>query len=375
MAIRFGSGISIGLGSKVAMDPIYFPTDSIVPYYGAAPTLSDWDVYTAANGYNIMGTTTSGAAGTTATGTAPITLTSLGTTGAHTGTVTYRTGGSTTTVGTTAPNNNNSSAGNHAHSGGATFSNIRAQSSLVTLLKANKNTRILPPGAIAFRNAAVGSYGNRFKPVTNQNNTNYFQGSLSGGTTPTPVNSQVVSINSSTSGAHVHHTNTRNPLVGSGNGLLVSSGNHTHPLEVTLTQSILNNTAILHAWQTATEMVPETDVVIMYVGNLANLPTFWKLCDGNNGTINMHNYYAAFDPTNDNISWYTIRNNNASASSTIFATLNATHSHSSGSTAYGAGYTGYHGNQAWDHNHTLTTSISTQYSLPRIFLHFIQYKG
>lgn len=373
MAIRFGSGISIGLGSKVAMDPIYFPTDSIVPYYGAAPTLSDWDVYTAANGYNIMGTTTSGAAGTTAAGTAPVTLTSLGTTGAHTGTVTYRTGGSTTTVGTNAPNNNNTSAGNHAHSGSATFSNIRAQSSLVTLLKANKNTRILPPGAIAFRNAAVGSYGNRFKPVTNQNNTNYFQGSLSGGTTTTPVTSQVVSVNSSTSGAHVHHTNTRNGLVGSGYGLLVSSGNHNHPLDVTLTQSILNNTAILHAWQTATEMVPETDVVIMYVGNLANLPTFWKLCDGNNGTINMHNYYAAFDPTDDNISWYTIRNNNASASAAILSN-SATHTHGSG-TAYGAGYTGYHGSQAWDHTHTVSTSISVQYSLPRIFLHFIQYKG
>lgn len=373
MAIRFGGGISVGLGSKVAMDPIYFPTDSIVPYYGAAPALSDWDVYTAANGYNIMGTTTSGAAGTTASGSTPSVSVALGSTGAHTGTVTYRTGGSTTTVGTTAPNNNNASAGSHTHSGGASFPNILAQSSLVTLLKANKNTRTLPTGAIAFRNAAVGSYGTRFKPVTNQNNTNYFRGSLNGGSTPTPVNSQIVSITSGSSGSHAHHTNTRYPLVGSGNGLLVNGGIHTHPLDVTLTQSILNNTAILHAWQTATEMVPETDVVIMYVGSVANLPVFWKLCDGNNGTINMHNYYAAFDPTNDNISWYTIRNSNASASATILSN-SATHSHASGS-AYGAGYTGYHGNQAWDHVHTVTSSISIQYSLPRIFLHFIQYKG
>lgn len=373
MAIRFGSGISIGLGSKVAMDPIYFPTDSIVPYYGTAPTLSDWDVYTAANGYSIMGTTTSGAAGTTAAGTAPVVYFSLASTGAHTGTVTYRTGGSTTTVGSTAPNNNNSSAGVHSHSGSSTFSNITAQSSLVTLLKANKNTRILPTGAIAFRNAAVGSYGNRFKPVTNQNNTNYFLGAASSGSTTTPINSQTASATSSTAGAHVHHTNTRNHRGGSGYGLLSSSGNHTHPLDVTLTQSILNSTAILHAWQTATEMAPETDVVIMYVGNPANLPIFWKLCDGNNGTINMHNYYAAFDPTNDAISWYTIRNNNASSSATILSN-SATHNHGAG-TAYGAGYTGYHGNQAWDHVHSVSASVLTQYHLPRIFLHFIQYKG
>lgn len=373
MAIRFGGGISIGSGSKVAMDPIYFPTDSIVPYYGTAPTLSDWDVYSAADGYSIMGTTTSGEAGTTAAGTTPTAFLTAGSTGAHTGTVTFRSGGSTTTAGSTANNNNNTSAGSHAHGGSTTHPNIKAQSSLVRLLKANKNTRMLPPGAIAFRNAAIGSYGNRFKPVTNQNNTNYFQCSSSSGSTTTPVNSQTVSGVTGTAGSHIHTTNTRNPLVGSGNGLARTAGEHTHPISVTLTQSILSNTAILHAWQAATEMVPETDVVIMYLGNVSNLPTFWKLCDGNNGTINMHNYYAAFDPTNDSVAWYTIRSSNASVSGSI-TDNNATHTHSVGA-VNGAGYTAYHGSQTWVHNHSVDVSIITAYSLPRIFLHFIQYKG
>lgn len=372
MAIRFGRGISIGAGSKVAMNPVYFPINTIVPYYGTPPTLADWDIYSAGTGYYIMGTTTTGAAGTTASGSTPVTSYNLGSAGAHQGTLTVRTGGSTTTAGSTANNNNNLLVGAHTHSGTSTHSGIRVQSSGVRLLQANKNTRTLPPGAIAFRNAALGSYGTRFKPVTNQNNTNYFNGSATGGSTTTPVNSETVSVNSSTGGSHAHHTNTRFPLTGSGNGLLVNSGLHSHPLSVTLTQSIVDNTAILHAWQMATEMIPDTDVVVMYVGNPANLPSFWKLCDGNNGTINMHNYYAAFDPTNDSVTWYTIRNNNASVSATI-TNDTGSHGHNSG-TGYGAGYTGYHPTETWSHTHTVSTGMFTQYSLFRIFLHFIQYK-
>jgi hypothetical protein len=375
--IRVGPGITLGLGTKINMDLVYFPTNSVIPYYGASITDPDWDYYSAPVGCHILGTTNSSLVETTLTKQTPVSVVTAGTTGAHNSFTTFQSGTNFSVTGSFS-NSSNNSAGAHGHNGFMSHPNIALQTSSFRFLRANKNARRLPSDTVAFRNSVIGSYGERFKPLTTGNNTNYLVGAISGGTTTQGQSSESVSVTSSSAGSHQHHINDRARVTTAfTRPYAIASGTHTHFMSATLFQSIVNNTAILHAWQSASARVPESDVVVMYTGNPAALPNFWKLCDGNNGTINMNGFYAAFDPTNDSVTWYTIRNNNAAitASTINDAPNDAAHTHSDGLPQGGNGVQAQHTNQSWPHTHGKTASVSSSLIPVSIYLYFIQFKG
>lgn len=352
--------------------PITFPVDTIVPYYGSSnPGVTGWTVYTAADRV-IMGTTSSSLVGTTVARTSANWSGLFGTTGAHT--TTNITTSSSSTTGSTWPGITGSS-GDHSHGTSTTnFTSLSAKKANVILLRSTQENTTLPANTIAFRNATVGSYGTRFNPSTTGASTVYFNGTSAGGTITEATTSQTQSVGSTSGGAHTH-VSTSNRLVISGSTIptLGSNGAHSHSVSVTLTQSIMNNTKILHAWQSAVARAPETDVVVMYIGNPATLPAGWYLCDGNNGTINMNGFFAAYS-TSTGTTWGTIQSSNLSVGSLSQGAFSTSHSHTTTPNA-GAGILLMHGSYAWSHTHTVSTSSSTSYIESRLYLYFIQYKG
>lgn len=362
------------LAPSVLPEPIYFPADTIVPYYGASdPGYTNWTSYTTGANTVIMGTTNSSIVGLTSTGNAATWSASLNSTGAHTGT-TY-TSSSSSTAGS-GWRDAGVSAGAHGHSINITYSSLKPKSAYVRLLRSTTQVTSLPPNTIAFRNSALGAYGSRFNPSTSGANTVYFRNATTGtGVIEEAVSSQTNSGSSTTAGAHIHNSLTRNVITGSGFPSSVTAGNHTHSLSVTVTQSILQSTKILHAWISATNRIAATDVVVMYVGDIASLPAGWYLCNGLNGTIDMNSYYLAYS-TDNNTVWETVRNNNATAVSppTTTTPFTTSHAHNTG-VAAGGGIAQQHSSYSWSHTHTLSGATVTPATSNRIFLYFIQYKG
>jgi hypothetical protein len=363
---------------------IEFPADSIVPYYSTGlPPDGNWDFYSTATDKFITGTTSAGLLGTTTNEIQASGGVALSTTGSHTGSTAYRSCASSST-GSTLNSGTNTSAGNHGHSGSFAYQynqfnstpSIIPQHSVISLIRANKNVTTIPPNSIAFRNAATGTYGTRYGAPSAVNPTLYFKTSTTASslTTISGISSSTAYSSTSSAGTHRHHSNTNQYFI-DGKTIyspLQDSGLHMHNLTGTLTQKIMNSTMVLDAWTSATARIPLTDVVVMFVGNPANLPSGWFLCNGLNGTINMNGYYVAAG-VNSGTSWGTIRNSDASQSVTV-ATAGS-HSHVN-STAPKAGYgiLSYHDTQTWDHTHTATPNL-TPYSGGKLYLYFIQYKG
>lgn len=361
--------------------PIIFPKDSIVPFYGAvAPT--DWSFYTNADGKYLTGTTNSSLAGTgTSTLTNGSSTITLGSSGAHTGTVSYVSCASTST-GSTLNSNVNNSAGAHSHYGTCNFAtnqfnstpSLVPQHTLCSLIRASKDVTEIPGNTVAFRNALTGTYGTKFGQPSGSNPHVYFRAG-SGGTT----NNINIGVNTSTAysgtneaGVHRHHTNVRQYYI---TGKLtnyygIDSGTHYHSLTATMTQTLMNNTKLLDAWTSAASRVPARDVVVMYVGNPANLPENWFLCNGNNGTVNMDSYFVSTALTNN---WGSIYMANAAVSNIIIGTIGS-HTHVSTTNPAGAGQTLWHGPQAWAHTHTMSNTVVPMMQ-PQFFIYFIQYKG
>lgn len=358
--------------ARKAVVPAFFPTDTIVPYYGSSnPGVTGWSVYTASDRM-IMGTTNSGLVGTTTTRTNASWTGTFGTTGAHT--TTNITTNSSSSTGSTWPGVTGSS-GDHSHSTSATsFTGLSAKRANVILLRATQENLTLPANTIAFRNATTGSYGTRFNPSTTGAATVYFNGTGAGGTITEATTSQTQTVGSTSNGGHTHVTTAnRLAITGSTIPTVGTAGAHSHTVSVTLTQSIMANTKILHAWQSAASRAPATDVVVMYVGSPASLPANWYLCDGNNGTVNMNGYFAAYS-TDTGITWGTIQNSNLQVGTLTQGAFSSSHSHTTTPNA-GGGIVLMHGSYSWSHTHTVSTASSTAYLEPRLYLYFIQYKG
>ena len=352
--------------------PITFPVDTIVPYYGSSnPNVTGWSVYSASDRV-IMGTTSSSLVGTLVARTNASWSGLFGTTGAHAPATT--TINSSSSTGSTWPGTT-SSAGDHSHGTNTTnFTGLSAKKANFILLRSTQENTTLPANTVAFRNATVGSYGTRFNPSTGGASTVYITGTGVGGTITEATTLQSQSVGSTSNGSHTHVTvSTRQVITGSTIPTLGANGAHSHSVGVTLTQSIMQNTKILHAWQSAVDRAPATDVVVMYIGSPASLPTGWYLCDGNNGTINMNGFFAAYS-TNTGIAWGTIQGSDLQVGTLTQSAFSTSHTHTTTPNA-GGGIALMHGSYAWSHTHTVSTSSSTPYVEARLYLYFIQYKG
>lgn len=377
-AISFNSGLGQNLGFASAgeaniPDSLKFPLNTIIPYYGNTPNISGWTRYTPADGKAIFATNTQAQIGTSlAEQLATAIPGSLASGGNHLGNI-APTQNITSTVGSGMYPQ--AAAVSHSHSASNTLSSgsgMRIMNTQnITLLRATKSNLTLPPNALAVRQTQLPN-----SSAFTSADYRYLVGALDSQATK-----EKIAINTNgavivaSGGYHAHSygsTSYTIPPTGSytGNQTYMGSGNHTHSGNISLFQSQITS-KLVKLWQLTVGCVPTTDIIVMYVGTIALLPSTWKLCDGLNGTPNLGGYVIGYRGDDWNVT--TVSD---IASTMTIAYNNNTHNHLAGyarANRVGSGG-GYHGSYSNAHLHTASpTKIS--YLPPRIALAFIQYKG
>jgi hypothetical protein len=379
MPLSISSGASRSLGFAGAIDfpeTLKFPANSVIPYYGSSTDtgLNDWARYNLADGYYLYSainqeevgvTYPANAAGASASG-------SASSDGYHAGnavTQNWRgaTGGSTA-----------QSAGTPGHSHTYSGSTINSQDTLlnkqkITFLRAIKSTRFLPINSLIVKQTVLSG-----SVAFSQTGSNYLFGA-DGELTYTVGSPYNFGTNVSVSYDFGHyHASSSSAYQTIANGAyyrnfnMTYSGGHSHSAALMFSQSEIQS-KLVNLWKLTAALIPTTDVIVMYVGTLANLPETWKLCDGLNGTVNLGGYVIGYSDNQWNVT--TASNPYAALS---FSGAYVPHDHAAGyaRTSNTGGPGAYHSNYGWYHSHGASGSIGTYAYMPqRIGMAFIQYKG
>jgi hypothetical protein len=305
----------------------------------------------------------------------------LDTRGAHTGS--SRTIGSSTSAGSFS-DNGGASVGNHSHS-----SNLLSESQLslarinFVAMEMTAAQPFLPTHSVFTNNGyfSATTHHNDAEFISTNANPYIYIGNTWSSAEDAPVSStSILSVGTNTAGPHQHHSNTRSALATGGaiNGFMVSAGLHSHTVQGRFNQSATNFTKRLNLQLSrsvsSTQRGPKNGMIMPYVGLVANIPAPWFLCDGNNGTVAMNNFFPA-------------------ARSSIFQTFNSTfnadttisdasqpssawsHNHYSTTSLAGNGIAGFHATFDAAHTHVLTTFVEAVYVPEHRRLFFIQYMG
>ncbi len=259
--------------------PTYIiPTGLIVPYtggVGGAP--SGWSLYSTANNYHIVGAGDTYAVNDNGAGSGNFSAT-LSTIADHLGTNPI----STTVVNQGNKYRNVGYGGAHGHT--ATISYIPPRIGCY-LIKAGADQTDFPT------NSVVWTYGRDKSSINNVFNiwTGGYMfyalaGNWSAGTNT--YNSNVTD----SQGNHNHGISDSGDS--SGYDASVSSGGHTHTIDITMTNYLRQQA--MAAWRNATSTVSlnkyGSNIIGMYESTTP--PTGWYLCDGSNGTPDMRNYFV-----------------------------------------------------------------------------------
>lgn len=360
--------------------PPDIPVGALVFYNQAFTGIPGWQRYSIADGLFFRGTATQGQIATTTSPTLSGTLNvTLGTSGSHFPTqVSF--GPAFNPSGTAFPGGwfNLGTAGSHIHTvASLNLSTIGiptpAAYSTYIVIECIAPTKRLPPNSIVFSQNAPGSL---FSVLSAENQP--IRGGVSNNTTGTGTT--ITNIRTTAvSGTH-SHIDTNFPYdpatVVSTNFPYVTSLTHNHNITLNIVaNSIL--TKLLTAWGNSFESYLGLNSILMYNGSLASLPAGWYVCDGNNGTINMVDFFVGFG---SQAAWNTSTGTNNDVGVNGSTTTNTwSHSH------IGSGIIGAtpatlasvpHGTNTVSHNHTVTPSLSSvTYDPGTIRIAFIQYKG
>jgi hypothetical protein len=383
--MAFLSSPGFNLGGKVPPTPFY-PVNSVVPFYGPTPTTmpTGWTRWAGADGYVLLGGLSATIAGTQF----PFNPATIGAAGSFsTGSHTYEQGKIFTTIyhatqsGTAGPAASYLSAGSHTHGNGGTFSytgQITPDTIAVNFLRSTEITYELPVDSVVFRGAvptkasatAIATSGRRY--ITGSD-------TVAAGTLTSGNRTQFAAWTTTTAGSHYHSPTNNRALGLSGQGFnydTAFAGTHFHSISLTVTQSIFGTTTLLNAWQILSTLVPESDMIIMYLGSLSSLKAPWYVCDGTKGTINLQNRYVAMSDTATHGSELSL-DTTYGPRSWGTSNSNANHAHVGsylnfkGTTPSSAS----HQSQFWNHDHSYSLQNNGGSSPPRVALHFIQYKG
>jgi hypothetical protein len=253
----------------------------------------------------------------------------------------------------------------------------------ILLLRAIRSTRYLPANALSIKQ-------------TQPNSSTAFVSSVGGNTYLAGANnltftagsnlSLPYSVSSDSTGGHDHS--------GTGTGTYIPAGQrfysynvgytgaaHSHSVSATFTQSVITS-KLVSLWKHTAAIIPQTDLIIMYVGTLASLPDTWKLCDGLNNTTNLGGYVIGYN--NSSLTWNVIRTADPSTALGSVTTGYVSHNHASSMTGSNLVQSSYsnvatgaqHSTLGWSHGHTASVTTSNRtYVPPRIGVAFIQYKG
>ena len=378
---RISSLITKGFNTPyVVPDYWHIPQGAIIMYSGSSvPSLTGWTRYSAADGKFIKGTATQSEIGTVT----PNNNDQLGAGGTTTGSAGYHSGPLTIVKENGIANPQNSTVmsytlggGSHAHSlfyslGAGT--DLNPPSTDYILLEATQDQEYFPANAIISKATQI--TGSTKELSINQNRY------IRGGSTYANNYATQRSISGFTDqqGSHTHGpTSFLGSTFASGTNTLAfraensSSGlSHLHSLSGTITGATLLGT-LLKLWKLGSKMTAEDNIIVMYTGNIANLPSYWKVCNGSNGTPNMVDFFLGYS-SDENTAHNTYTPYSAPFSSGGLSTEAWTHYHTSGQAfRFGTDTAYYHSSFSMFHSHTFSNPNVVMFQPDEIKLCFIQ---
>ena len=377
----FGTGMTVYTVNYV------IPANSIilsnVNYTGA---IAGWERYAPAANNLIVGTADQANVGVYFTSTGSTTATSgtsIGTSGSHYGSGTYTSGGGAYY----SPQSPYGYGGDHSHS--STFSltantsslNMRPIHTKFVFLKTPTDTQMFPPGAIHISETSL--YTGAVQQTANAS-PRYVVGGYSARSDSNAISHSFTFKTADGPSNHGHSTSQADTGGSRLYGALRTIGSyyyyepvlHYHTVTRSATLSKLKG-KLLNLWHTASAQFPQNTTIIMYDGVLSALPSYWKVCDGTNGTVDMRNYFLGYANTSA-ISHATITASNTEYNiidPVVTTTETWGHSHYLGtSSTYNDIQMRDHSNQNALHNHSVSGgTITTNYEPDHLKLAFIQF--
>jgi hypothetical protein len=352
------------------------PANTVIFYNGTySAAVNGWTLYSAAANSLIVGTATQSevAVATAASGSTVVQAGTLSTAGLHIGTQVASTGGSGTY------DTSFVSAGDHTHTvtpSSITISTeMKPVSTTVTMLQTTTEQKFFPANTIHI--GATNLFSGTQKLATTSDR--YISGGSAITDNPSVDHTATFTVSSYSSSSHTHMAAGSSYRTGASTGSSHSayttgnSASHTHTLTATAQMTALRG-KLLKLWITATRQLPKNSLVVMYCGDLSQLPSYWKVCDGNNGTVDMQGYFLGY-ATSAATAHGTITSATTtySTSGPTIASNDYSHEHYSVSTSIYSTLYRPHALESFPHTHTLATQSLTTDAFPaNIKLAFIQ---
>ena len=341
------------------LNPV-IPAGTIILYNGADPSNVSYPRYSAADNLYLQGTTTQAEIGTNTSPSTNVSYEySLSTAGSHTSTSGYTFNSSSTDGQITAIPAG--TAGAHSHALGispATVTNARPYTGNVTLLRASSNQTTFPTNTIHINSSNKNSWTQKLGTSYNR----YVRG-VSTGVAEVDAIAASVSGTTGSSGQHDHllggvrSSSSSPPPSGTPNVASGTGQAHTHSATVEVTPASING-KLLKMWISASADYGFANTIVMYDGTLSSLPSYWKVCDGSNGTVDMRGYFLGYSTS---ASDHAVATSNTLTMYSSGAYGDWTHEHATAvnvGSAYRVAETG-HQSQSVSHTHTVTVSSGT----------------
>jgi len=331
------------------------PLGLIIPFNDTSIP-SGWERFTSADNKYIVGAGSTYSIGESG-GSTSFTLTQgLSSAGSHTGP-----GGTVPYYIWYEPASSQGAWGNTgAHTHSLTTANYSPECNEILLIKNLSEKSSFPAKGILFSSGSLSGLSNIL-------NNNRF---LKSSNTITTSGSSSCLAETSTDGGHTHdhfwYAANAGPTYMSQYHLV--SGAHSHDnISIGVTENIKK--VQLSAW---TNALAEFGVLPNMIGMYESLtpPEGWVLCNGNNGTPDMRDYFI-YNVPSGNENPIGVGNNNVTATGSGSAPKTVNHTHDSGTSPRNDPKTGYHSTYSWSHSHSFNVNESASYLPPYYALSFI----
>jgi len=340
-------------GSGYFFNKTLIPNGAIVPFDASLPIPNGWVEFTDANGKHIIGAGNSYSVGDTGGDGNDINETlTTSTAGSHDGEPShFRPYEDTIYTSMTYMCGRDTDGDHFHHITNVTYTRPYQQ---LKLIKATSDRVKFPAGAIVFTNTTTVNGDNLSAVYTDKDGYLLRAGSseMSGGGT------LGYDTTTSSDGDHTHLTSLTTgtyPGPDSNCNRYDSTYDHAHSgVSLSISSETLKK-VYLKAWKGSADFRHKAGHIIMYIGSTA--PSGWLLCDGNNGTPDLRDYFLVF--SNDtNVGTSSSDPNRINFTGSMNSnTWNHYHTYTIDCTLSGSCYRG-HDSKDVDHTHSVSTYIN-----------------